>query len=351
MYPAYFRMCGYAQDQAAVIPIMMGYQAVHFVERQDLETDFKELMMDDFLPWIVFNIFILFMLAIDLVVHQGKKTVAMKEAILWSVFWIALALIFNVYIYYSRGYQDSIDFFTGYLIEKSLSIDNLFVFILIFKYFHTPKSSMHKVLFWGVLGAIVMRALFIWLGIELINRFHWIIYVFGAFLVFTGIKLGMEKDKKIDPEKNIIFKIFHWMFPVTKNYEEDKFFVYRDFKYFATPLLLVLISIETTDLVFAFDSIPAILAITKDPFIVYTSNIFAILGLRSLFFVVLHVMGLFHYLHYALSFILTFIGIKMLLVDMIKIPTWITLGFVFVVLFVSVVLSFNYPKNNKKEEL
>lgn len=307
--------------------------------------------MENYLPWIAFNVFILCMLFIDLFLHRDHKSVAMKEAILWSLVWIGLALIFNVYIYYARGVNDALEFLTGYLIEKSLSVDNLFIFILIFKYFHTPKSSMHKVLFWGVFSAIVMRALFIWLGIEMITRFHWIIYVFGLFLVFTGIKLAMEQDKKIDPEKNFILKIFRRFFSFTPNYEGDKFFVIKDKRIHATPLFLVLISIETTDLVFAVDSIPAILAITNDPFIVYTSNIFAILGLRSLFFVLSHVIGLFHYLTYALSFILTFIGIKMLLVDIIKIPTWITLGFVFVALLVSVVISLMYPKKIKKEEL
>jgi tellurite resistance protein TerC len=239
--------------------------------------------MEDFWPWIAFNAFILVMLGIDLFIHRDAKDVTIKEATLLSIFWISLALIFNVYLYYVRGYGDAVDFLTGYLIEKSLSVDNLFVFLLIFKYFETPKSSLHKVLFWGVLGAIIMRALFIWLGIALISHFHWIIYIFGAFLIFTGIKLGLEKNTKLDPENNIFLNLCHRLFPFVKTYHNDKFFVVSNKKNYATPLLLVLVAIETTDLIFALDSIPAILAITTDPFIVYTSNIFAILGLRSLF--------------------------------------------------------------------
>jgi tellurite resistance protein TerC len=305
-------------------------------------------MMHDLWPWIAFNGFILVMLAIDLFIHRDAKDITMKEATVWSVFWISLALLFNVYLYYARGYGDAVDFLTGYLIEKSLSVDNLFVFLLIFKYFETPKSSLHKVLFWGVLGAIVMRALFIWLGIALITHFHWIIYVFGAFLVFTGIKLAIEKDKKLDPEKNIVLRLCHRLFRFVKTYENHNFFVVRNTKTYATPLLLVLVAIETTDLIFAVDSIPAILAITTDPFIVYTSNIFAILGLRSLYFVLSHVMGLFHYLHYALSFILTFIGVKMLITDIIKIPTVWTLGIVFTVLLISVIASIWFPEDRSK---
>lgn len=303
--------------------------------------------MSDLLPWIFFNVFVLAMLAVDLFVHRHAKSISIKEASLWSLFWISLALLFNVYIYYARGSPQAVDFLTGYLIEKALSVDNLFVFLLIFKYFRTPKSSEHKVLFWGVLGAIIMRAIFIWLGIALITKFHWIIYLFGAFLVYTGIKLGVEKDKEIDPEQNIVLRIFRRLLPVTKEYINDKFLVVKNSKYFATPLLVVLVSIETTDLIFAVDSIPAILAITTDPFIVYTSNICAILGLRSLFFVLSHVMGLFSYLHYALSLILTFIGIKMLFSDIIKIPTGITLGIVFMILLTSVIASICFPEKPK----
>lgn len=306
-------------------------------------------MFSDMLPWVLFNAFILMMLGIDLFLfRRSSQEVTVKEAILWSVLWISLAMLFNVYIFYSRGSQDALDFFTAYLIEKSLSVDNLFVFLLIFNHFHTPKSSMHKVLFWGVVGALLMRALFIWFGIILISQFHWIIYVFGAFLVFSGIKLGVKNESEMDPEKNLILRAFQYIFPVSKTYDKNKFFVFKNGKYFATPLFIVLIAIETTDLIFALDSIPAVIAITSDPFIVYTSNIFAILGLRSLYFVLSHVMGLFHYLHYALAFILTFVGIKMLFTDIVKIPTGITLGFVFVVLMLSVIASIKYPEADVK---
>lgn len=306
-------------------------------------------MFHDMLPWILFNVFILIMLGIDLLLfRRPSEEVSVKEAIIWSVFWISLAMLFNVYIFYSRGSQDALDFFTAYLIEKSLSVDNLFVFLMIFNHFQTPKSSMHKVLFWGVVGALFMRALFIWFGIILISQFHWIFYVFGAFLVYTGIKLALKKEDEIDLEKNVILRIFGSLFPVAKTYDKNNFFVLKNGKYFATTLSVVLIAIETTDLIFALDSIPAVLAITTDPFIVYTSNIFAILGLRSLYFVLSHVMGLFHYLHYALAFILTFIGIKMLLADIVKIPTGITLGVVFVVLMLSVIASIKYPETDVK---
>ncbi|HRD56189.1 MAG TPA: TerC family protein [Parachlamydiaceae bacterium] len=296
--------------------------------------------MNELLPWILFNLFILVMLVLDLFVfHKEARKVDIREAILWSIFWVSLSLIFNLYIYYARGQEQALAFLTGYIIEKSLSVDNLFVFLLIFNYFKTPASSLHKVLFWGVFSAILMRALFIWLGIGLINQFHWIIYIFGLFLIFTGIKLGFQKDQKIDPEKNIILRLVRRIIPITKDYVDNKFFVLKNAKYFATPLFLVLIAIETTDLIFAFDSIPAILAITREPFIVYTSNIFAILGLRSLYFVLAHAMGLFHYLHYALAFILTFIGFKMLISEFFKIPVGFALGIVFMALFLSVVTS------------
>lgn len=306
--------------------------------------------MDELLPWIYFHIFILTMLGLDLFVfHQKPRAVSIREAIGFSIFWVSLAFLFNIYIYFSRGMEDALNFLTGYLIEESLSIDNLFVFLLIFKYFKTPEASKHKVLFWGVLGAIIMRALFIWFGILLISKFHWIIYVFGLFLILTGLKLWFEKDKDIDPEFNPILRIFRHFFHVTENYVSNYFFIIREGKYFATPLFIVLLAIETTDVVFAVDSIPAILAITHDPFIVYTSNIFAILGLRSLFFALSHMLSLFHYIHYGLSFILVFIGIKMLLMHYIKIPTVVALGIVFMVLAISITLSILYPEDKFKK--
>lgn len=300
--------------------------------------------MSELLPWILFNFFIVAMLAVDLLIFNRKAHfISMREAINWTIVWIAVALFFNLYIYHSRGAEDALQFLTGYLIEKSLSIDNLFVFLLIFKYFHTPASSLHKVLFWGVLGAIVLRALFIWLGIALITQFHWIIYLFGVLLIVTGIKLWLEKDKEIHPEKNPVLKIFRYFFSVSDHYEQNKFFVVKNAHYIATPLFIVLLAIETTDVIFAVDSIPAILAITSDPFLVYTSNIFAILGLRSLYFVLSHIMSLFHYLHYGLSVILVFIGLKMIATDFFHIPTTVALGFVFFVLLISILLSLLDP--------
>lgn len=300
-------------------------------------------MLYTFLPWIIFNVFILLMLAVDLFFHKKNQPVSIKGALIWSLLWISLALIFNIYIYYSRGSEDAINFLTGYLIEKMLSIDNLFIFFLIFNFFQTPSSSLHKVLFYGVLGAIIMRAIFIWLGIMLVTYFHWIIYVFGIFLIVTGIKLGFEKDKKISPEKNPILRIFRSFFPITKEYSDNNFFVLNDARYMATPLFLVLLSVETTDLIFALDSVPAVLAITFDPFIVYTSNIFAILGLRSLYFILSHIIPLFHYLHYAIAMIIVFVGIKMLFGDLFEISSLFTLGFTFVVLTISIVASILFP--------
>lgn len=308
-------------------------------------------MPDDMLKWVVFNIFIALMLALDLLVfHRKAHTVTVKEASYLSVFWISLAFLFNIYIYYDRGEDAALSFLTGYLIEKSLSVDNLFVFLLIFRYFHTPKTSLHKVLFWGVLGAIIMRGIFIWLGIALISQFHWMIYVFGAFLVFTGVKLALEKDKEIHPENNPILKIFKYFFPVSDTYEEDKFFIKRKGKTLATPLFIVLLAIESSDLIFAVDSIPAILAITYDPFIVYTSNIFAIMGLRSLYFVLSHMLAAFHYLHYGLSVILVSIGAKMLIADLVKVPTLLMLSFVFFILITSVVASLLFPDKKRLKE-
>ncbi len=306
-------------------------------------------MAVELLPWVLFNAFILLMLALDLLVfHRTPRAISIREAVGWSIFWIILALLFNLYLYYVRGPEPALNFLTGYLIEKSLSIDNLFVFFLIFNYFHTPRQSLHRVLFWGVFGAIIFRALFIWLGITLLSKFHAIIYLMGIFLVYTGIKLGFEKDKEIHPDKNPVLRLFHLILPCTDKYDGEKFFVKKNSRYVATPLFVVLLAIETTDIIFAVDSIPAILAITFDPFIVYTSNIFAILGLRSLYFVLEGMMGLFHHLHYGLSFILVFIGIKMCLMDFYKMPTAIALGVVFLVIALSIILSILYPKQKYK---
>ncbi len=296
-------------------------------------------MNESAILWIVFNLFVLAMLALDLgVFHKKSHEVSVREALSWTCVWITLAMLFNLFIYYYFDKDKALEFFTGYLIEKSLSVDNIFVIILIFSYFKVPSAYQHKVLFWGILGALVMRVIFILTGVELIHRFHWLIYIFGGFLVFTGVRMLTAGDLKIDPEKNPVVKLARKIFPVTEAYEQDSFFVKRAGKHWATPLFLVVILIETTDLIFAVDSIPAILAISDDSFIVYTSNVFAILGLRSLYFALAGIEKYFKYLKYGLSVILVFVGIKMCVVDFIKIPIEVSLiiiGFTLTIAMIS----------------
>jgi len=301
-------------------------------------------MPDHILPWVIFNVFILLMLALDLgVFHRRAHEVKIKEAVIWSAVWISLALLFNLGIYLWQGSQPALEFLTGYLIEKSLSVDNIFVFLMIFSFFSVEAAYQHKVLFWGILGALLMRIIFITAGIALLQKFHWVIYIFGGFLVLTGIKMGIRKEGEIHPERNPVLRLFRRFVPVTEGYAEDRFFVEIKGKRFATPLFIVLLVVETTDIIFALDSIPAILAITLDPFIVYTSNVFAILGLRALFFALAGVMKLFHYLHYGLSAILVFIGGKMLIADVYKIPIPLALGIVAGLLIISVIASLMRP--------
>ncbi|MCG3147909.1 MAG: putative membrane-bound redox modulator Alx [Verrucomicrobiae bacterium] len=295
--------------------------------------------------WIFFNAFVLIMLALDLgVFHRKSHTVRIKEALAWSAVWIALALAYNVGIYYWMDHQKALEFLTGYLIEKSLSVDNLFVFLLLFRYFRVPGDLQHTVLFWGIIGALIMRAIFIAAGVTLITQFEWIIYVFGAILVYSGIKMAFQHEAEVHPERNPVLKLFRKCMPVTTEYVGKKFVILRDGRRFATPLLVVLIVVETTDLIFAVDSIPAVLAISRDPFIVYTSNVFAILGLRALYFALAGVMNVFHLLHYGLSLILVFVGTKMILSAWhIKIPIGIALGVVAGVLVLSVIASLIWP--------
>lgn len=307
-------------------------------------------MADDLVSFFWFNLLVAGLLLFDsLVIHKKAHVISVREAAYWSVFWIALSLIFNGYIYLFRGTEDALDFFTGYLIEKSLSVDNLFVFVLIFKYFQTPKKHEYKVLFLGILGAIAMRALFILVGVTLLHKFHWIIYLLGVFLIFTGIHFALGKEQKVDPEKNRLIRLLRYFFPITSKHYEGRFFVYIDKVLHATPLFAALIAIETTDLIFALDSIPAILAITSDPFIAYTSNIFAVLGLRSLYFCLSHFIALFQYLHYGLALILIFIGAKMLLSDIVHIPTSTALLIVAAILIVFSLVS--YLLLEKKEDI
>jgi len=305
-------------------------------------------MSEQLLPWVGFNIFILIMLAVDLgVLHRKAHEVEFKEALTFSCICVALAIAFNIGIYFWRGHQDALAFLTGYLIEQSLSVDNLFVFLLILSYFRVPATYQHEVLFWGIFGALVMRLVFILAGVALIEKFHFIIYIFGGILIFSGIKLAFEKDKEVHPEQNPVLKLFRRLMPVTENYEGKRFFVHRAGRLFATPLFVVLLAIETTDIIFAVDSVPAVLAITRDPFIVYTSNVFAILGLRSLYFVLAKVMKLFHHLHYGLSIILIFVGLKMLAAEVYNIPTGISLAFVVTTLAASVAASLIWPSQKK----
>lgn len=294
----------------------------------------------DIIVWVIFNIFILLLLALDLgVFHRKAHEIHFEEAILLSAFWIVVSLIFNVGIYYVMGKHKALEFFTGYIVEKSLSMDNIFVFVLIFRYFAVPTNCQHKVLFWGILGALIFRGIFIYAGVTLIEKFHWIIYLFGLLLLFTGGKLFFEKDKKISPEKNPVLRLLRLYFPICDNYQGHKFFTHIKGKIFLTPLFAVLVVIETTDIIFAVDSIPTILAITHDGFIVYSSNVFAILGLRALYFVLNRLMGSFNFLHYGLSIILVYIGIKMLISDLYHIPIIYTLAFIIGIISVSIIAS------------
>jgi tellurite resistance protein TerC len=296
------------------------------------------------LLWALFNAFVIAMLVLDLkVLRRDARAVSIREALTWSIVWIALAMIFCSGIYLAWGEEKAFEFLAGYLIEKSLSVDNLFVFLVIFSYFSVPAEYQHRVLFWGILGALVMRAIFIAAGAALLTQFHWMIYVFGGFLIYTGAKLMMAGDEKIDPEKNIALRLVRRIIPVTDEYQGQRFFIRRDGRLWATPLLLVLVVIESTDLIFAVDSIPAIFAITRDTFIVYTSNVFAILGLRALYFLLAGVMDMFRFLKVGLSFVLCFVGAKMLLIDVYKIPIEASLAVVASILAVSVFASLLYP--------
>ncbi|HEX4954368.1 MAG TPA: TerC family protein [Thermoanaerobaculia bacterium] len=290
--------------------------------------------------WVGFIAFVLAMLALDLgVFHRNAHEVSIKEAATWSVVWVMLALAFNGLVWWWQGETAALEFFTGYLIEKSLSVDNIFVFVLIFAVFAVPAKYQHRVLFWGILGALLMRGVMIALGAVLIERFHWIIYLFGAFLVFTGIKMFVLRHSEMDPGKNPVLRLVRRIFPVTDQYHDEKFFVRHAGKLLATPLFLVLVLVETTDLIFAVDSIPAIFAVTKDPFIVFTSNVFAILGLRSLYFLLAGAITKFYYLKPALAAILVFVGAKMLLVDVYKIPIGLSLAVIGGLLGVAILAS------------
>jgi tellurite resistance protein TerC len=299
--------------------------------------------------WIIFNAVILALLFLDLAVwNREGRVIAFRQALVSSLFWILLAGAFAFFIHVRMSPAKSLEFVTGYLVEEALSVDNLFVFILLFKYFKVPREQERTVLFWGIIGALIMRGIFIVAGVALVQRFHWILYLFGAFLIYTGFKLMGGDDDQVDPSKNLMLKWARKLLPVTDDYHGKKFFIRTKGSLFATPLFIVLLVVETTDILFATDSIPAILAISRDPFVVYTSNVFAILGLRSLFFALSGLMKLFHYLNYGLAVVLMFIGAKMLASYRYELPTWAALTVIAVVLGLSVLASVVFPQ---KEEL
>jgi tellurite resistance protein TerC len=301
--------------------------------------------------WTGFLAFVALMLALDLgVFNRHAHVVSLREALAWCAVWFGLAMAFNLLISQKMGGQAGLEFFTGYIVELCLSVDNVFVFIVIFQYFRVEPRHQHRVLFWGILGAVVMRAVFIFAGISLINRFHWIIYVFGAFLVYTGIKLAIpKKDEGFAPEKNPAVKLARRFLPVTNHFEGGRFFTRVDGRLHATPMFLVLLIVETTDVMFALDSIPAVIAITRNEFIVFTSNIFAILGLRSLYFAVSGVMQLFRYINVGLAVILVFVGTKMLVSSYLTIPIKISLGIIGSVLAASILASVLIPSQRKEK--
>lgn len=303
-------------------------------------------MTDNLMLFLGFNVFILILLALDLgFFHKDTKEIKVKDALISSAVWITIALLFNLGIYYFKGSEDALAFLTGYLIEKSLSVDNIFVFVMVFAYFKVPVKYQYKILFWGIIGALLMRSTMIFAGTALIQNFHWTLYIFGALLVITGIKmLTQNSDSQIEPDKNPVVKLFKKFFPVSDNYDNDKFFTKKNGLTMATPLFIVLLVIETTDLIFAVDSIPAIFGVTQDPFIVYTSNVFAILGLRALYFALAGIIDQFHYLKYGLSLILVFIGTKMLIADFYKIPIFLALAIVILILITSVMVSLLKPQ-------
>ena len=306
-------------------------------------------MQTNLLLWIAFNAGVLSVLAIDLFGFQRKAHApSTKEAAIWTAIWVALSLGFNALIWHWEGHAKALEFLTGYLVEYSLSIDNIFVFVVIFSYFGVPVAYQHRVLFWGILGAVVLRAIFILLGAALLQKFHWVIYIFGAFLILTGLKLLLQGDDETHPERNPVFRLFKRMVRSVSEYHSGQFFLSKNGKWYATPLLLVLVSIEVTDVIFALDSIPAIFAVTSDPFIVYTSNIFAILGLRSLYFLLAGVMHKFQYLKIGLALVLAFVGTKMVLADIYKIPIAASLGVVAALITGSVILSLWRSEKNTK---
>jgi tellurite resistance protein TerC len=298
--------------------------------------------------WLIFGSIVLVLIALDLFVFNRRShTIRFREAVLWTCFWMGIALSFNLFVYFTMGTRPALEFLTGYVVEQSLSVDNLFVFALILRYFGVPEAFMHRVLYLGILMAILFRAIFIAAGVALLHQFHWIVYVFGAMLVLTGVRMVFQDDETLEPEKNPVIRLFRRIIPVTEHYEGNRFFVRRSARLWATPLFIVVLFLAVTDIVFAVDSIPAVLAITQDTFIVYTSNIFAVLGLRALFFVLAGVLNLFHHLRYGLAVILVFVGAKMLGSSFIEVPIGVSLGVIAGVLALSILASLLWPKRDE----
>jgi tellurite resistance protein TerC len=305
------------------------------------------MMTGQTMLWCGFAILMAVMFVLDIGVFNRKShEIPFREALAWTITWVVLALAFNGWIFYSMGATKALEFFAGYLIEQSLSVDNLFVFIMIFSYFHITKCHQPRILKWGIIGALLMRAIFIFTGIELIERFHWLLYLFGGMLLVTGIKMAFGQEGKIEPEKNLLVRLVRRFVPITKRIRDDRFFIRRQGVTAATPLFLTLLVVESSDVIFAIDSIPAVLAVTRDPFIVYTSNVFAIMGLRSLYYLLANVMEMFIYLKLGISFILAFVGVKMLLVDLWHIPIYFSLGVIVGVLAISVITSVTIGKRH-----
>ncbi len=310
--------------------------------------DLTSLLNNKIVLWGGFNALVILMIVIDLgLFHRDDHEISVKEGLVWSVIWIIVALIFNVGVYNWKGSQVALEFLTGYAIERSLSIDNIFVFLMIFSYFKVPARYQYKVLIWGILGALILRGIFILGGTLIIAKFHWVLYIFGAFLILTGIKMALGKDREVEPEKNPMLRLLRKFLPITPEYRGGKFFVKENMRLWGTPLLVVLVVVESTDVIFAVDSIPAIFAITLDPFIVYTSNVFAILGLRALYFAMAGLMKLFYYLKYALGVILAFVGVKMLIADLVDLSNLLALGIIALIFVVSIILSVLFPPKTK----
>jgi len=323
----------------------------HAAGRQEVWKTMLSLLSNKIILWTAFNIFFLILLALDLgVFHRRAHTVSIKEALWWTLAWTVLTFMFNAGVYYWRGTEIALQFLAGFLIERALSMDNLFVFLLIFSYFGVDSRYQHKVLMWGILGALVLRAMMICGGVALVNMFHWVLYIFGVFLVITGVKMGFEEESTVEPEKNIIVRLARKILPVTPKFHEGKFFVRINAKTFATPLFITVVAIEVSDLIFAVDSIPAIFGVTTDAFIIYTSNVFAILGLRALYFALAGIMNIFEYLKYGLAAVLTFIGIKMVLMDLFPISIVAALSVVGGILIVSIVASLLWPRKKAGEK-